>query len=182
MSISNIEIGNGWIISLIYLAVSYLPMLFGGKAAKRLVDFSFASKKGKINSLILTVLFIFLLVYPVFLQIHFNSVFFYAGLAVFILSAIGAVTSFINYFSTPLDQTICRGMYKISRNPIYVTVTAMGFGMALMLHSPVIAVILAILSILQHLIILEEEEFCINRYGESYIEFRQRVPRYLPFF
>lgn len=182
MTILGIEIGNGWIIGLIYLAVAYLPMLFGGKATKRLVDFSFASTAGKINSFMIMGLFVLIIVYPVFLTIQFGTVFFYIGLVAFLLSGIAVITSFVNYVSTPLDQTICKGMYKISRNPIYVSVAAMGFGMALMCHSVIIAIFLIILLILQHFIILEEEKFCMDKYGESYREFKQNVPRYFLFF
>jgi protein-S-isoprenylcysteine O-methyltransferase Ste14 len=178
MRIFGIDVGNGWILSLIYLAVSYVPMFFGGKAAKRLVDFSFASTMGKINSFIIMVLYIPLLVYPVFLEIQPDTVYFYTGLGLFILSGITAITSFINYFSTPLDQTICKGMYTISRNPIYVSMVIMGFGMALMCHSLIIAAILVILLILQHFIILEEEKYCQEQYGESYTQYKNRVPRY----
>ncbi len=177
-----IEIGNGWIQSLIYLAVSYAPMLFGGKAAKRLVDFTFASTMGKINSFFIMLLFILMLVYPIFLKIQTGTFFFYTGLVLFILSGILAITSFINYFSAPLDQTICKGMYKISRNPIYVSISLMGFGMALMCHSALITIFLIMNLILQHFIILEEEKFCMEKYGNSYREFKHKVPRYLLFF
>ena len=34
MRVFNFEFGNGWILSLIYLAVSYVPMFFGGKGCK----------------------------------------------------------------------------------------------------------------------------------------------------
>lgn len=182
MSVLGFEVGNGWILSLIYLAVSYGPMCFGGKAVKRLVDFSFASTMGKINSFIIMLLIVLLLAYLVFLNIQFGTVLFYVGLGLFILSGISAITSFIYYFSTPLDQPVCRGMYRISRNPIYVSMAAMAFGMVLMCHSVIIAILLVILLILQHFIILEEETFCMEKYGESYREFKQRVPRYLLLF
>ena len=181
MSVFGIEIGNGWIFSLIYLAVSYVPMLFGGKAAKRLVDFSFASVMGKINSFVIMLLNLLLFAYPVFLKIQTGTIF-YTGLGIFVLSAIAAITSFINYFSTPLDQTICKGMYRISRNPIYMSVTFMEFGMSLMCHSVIMAILLVVMLVLQHFIILEEEKFCMEKYGERYREFKQKVPRYLLFF
>lgn len=182
MSVFGIEIGNGWSLSLIYLAVSYIPMLLGGKAAKRLVDFSFASTMGKIHSFVIMLLSILFLAYPVFLKIQGGTFLFYTGLGLFVLSAIATITSFINYFSTPLNQTICKGMYKISRNPIYVSVTFMEFGMSLMCHSVIMAILLVVMLILQHFIILEEEKFCMEKYGERYREFKQKVPRYLLFF
>jgi protein-S-isoprenylcysteine O-methyltransferase Ste14 len=58
----------------------------------------------------------------------------------------------------------------------------MGFGMALMCHSGIMAILLILVCILQHFIILEEEAFCMRRYGESYKTFKERVPRYLLFF
>ena len=152
------------------------------KAVKRLVDFSFASTMGRINSFIIMILYFFMLAYPVFLKIQDGTIFFYIGLGLFILSGIAAITSFINYFSTPVDQTICKGMYKFSRNPIYVSVSIMGFGMAFMCLSVTIAVLLVIILILQHFIILEEETFCAEKYGKSYRAFKQSVPRYLMFF
>ena len=143
MRIWGLETGNGWIVGLIYLAVMYVPMFFGGRAAKRLVDFSFATMAGKMNSVLTMLLCVGMIVYPLFLKIRFGTTAFHLGLALFIIGGIATVASFISYFSTPLDRTICKGMYKISRNPIYFFVTVTGFGMALMLHSAMTAVIVA---------------------------------------
>ncbi|MDC7125148.1 MAG: methyltransferase [Spirochaetales bacterium] len=146
------RIGNGWILSLMVLAVSYIPMLFGGKAAKRLVDYSFASTKGKAFSVIMSILFIPLIVYPVFLKIQIGSIQFYIGIVLLVVGAVAAITSFINYFSTPLDEPINKGMYRISRNPIYISFSLMVVGMALMLHSAIIGGLIVLNFVLQHFI------------------------------
>ena len=181
MSLFGMEIGNGWIISVFVLAVAYVPMIFGGKASKRLVNFSFTSSRGKVITAIMSFFFLFWLVYPVFLQIRFESILFIIGSIILAVGAVCSVISFINYFTTPLDQAIQKGLYRISRNPIYVFMTMMGAGLTLMLKSPLVGIALAGNFILQHFIILEEEEYCAAQYGESYLEFKRRVPRYLFF-
>ena len=54
-------------------------------------------------------------------------------------------------------------------------------GMALILHSWIIGISLVFNVLMQHFIILEEEEYCEKTYGDSYIRFKSRVPRYLIF-
>lgn len=181
MFLFGFELGNGWIISVFVLLISYGPMIFGGKAAKRLVNFSFSSTRGKVFSVIISVFFIAWLIYPLVLKIQVGTVQFYFGLAFLAAGAVCSVISFINYFSTPLDQPIEKGLYRISRNPIYVSMSVMVVGLALVLHSWIIGLLLVLNMLLQHFIILEEEQYCEETYGESYLQFKARVPRYLFF-
>ena len=123
VKIPDFELGNGWIITVFVLMVSYGPMLFGGKASKRLINFSFSSTRGKVLSAIMMVFFMIWLIYPLFLIIQVGTAAFFIGCVLLVSGAVCSVISFINYFSTPLDQTIEKGMYRISRNPIYVFMT-----------------------------------------------------------
>ena len=181
MTVLGFELGNGWIITAFIAIISYGPMVFGGEASKRLVNFSFSSTRGKVLSAVMMVLFLLWLIYPFFLRIRVGTAAFYIGSGLLALGSVCSVISFINYFSTPLDQTIEKGMYRISRNPIYVFTTLMFVGMALTLHSWVIGISLVMNLIMQHFIILEEEVYCENTYGDSYRMFKARVPRYLIF-
>lgn len=181
MSIFGFELHNGWIVSVFILLISYGPMTFAGKAGKRLVNFSFMSTRGKALSILMSAVFIVWLLCPVFLRIMFGTVQFYVGVILLIVGAVFSLISFSNYFSTPLDQTIEKGMYRISRNPIYVFMMVMLAGEAFVLHSWIIGISIVICAIMQHFIILEEEAYCEQTYGESYIKFKARVPRYLIF-
>ena len=85
----------------------------------------------------------------------------FSGSAFYLVSA-------INYFSTPLDQPINRGIYRITRNPLYVSGTVIFIGTAFILHSAVIGASIVLNVTLQHFVILDEELFCRKKYGESY--------------
>lgn len=81
----------------------------------------------------------------------------------------------------PKEQTVLKhhGIYKFSRNPMYV-----GFHLltvASMLLTPHwIVILLGLYSIfVYHLIILGEEKFLERRFGQAYLDYKLEVRRYL---
>ncbi len=107
----------------------------------------------------------------------------------YLLLAIGLVLSIISMkdlgnsttLGLPITATALKkgGLYKISRNPMYlgfnlVTIASMIF----QLH--IIIAIMGIYSIaVYHLIILAEEKYLEKQFGKDYIEYKQQVRRYL---
>ncbi|MBE9469340.1 MAG: isoprenylcysteine carboxylmethyltransferase family protein [Bacteroidetes bacterium] len=172
-------IKSAWILSLIFLLVSYLPIIFGGKGAKRLVDFSWMNRKGKQLSVLIMILFIFMLVAPVFLEITSNPVLLIVGFAFFTIGCIFILISYLNYFTTLLGQLITKGMYKVSRNPIYVFSLVALIGIAILSESFLLGLLLLLYSIIQHPIIKEEERFCKENFREEYIQYKNKTRRYL---
>ena len=179
---TGLEIGNGWTLSVFYLAISYGPMLFVRKARRKpLIDFSWLSRRGKWSCVLVMLFYIAIFVIPVFSKITTNKMAFGIGTVLFFMGGVVAITSAINYFTTPLNEVIRKGMYRISRNPIYVSITAVGIGIAILCESIALALILGADIILQHLVILDEENFCYHQYGEAYLEYKAKVPRYILF-
>ncbi|MBI9069254.1 MAG: isoprenylcysteine carboxylmethyltransferase family protein [Salinivirgaceae bacterium] len=172
-------IKNAWILSLIFLVVSYLPILFGGKGAKRLVDFSWMNKQGKRLSILIMILFIFMVVSPVFMEITNNPVLLILGFGFFTIGCIFILISYLNYFTTPLGQLITKGMYRISRNPIYVFSSIALIGIAILSESLLFGLLLLLYFIIQHPVIKEEERFCEENFGKEYDKYKKRTRRYL---
>lgn len=175
----NFSIENGWILSLIFLLISYVPMIFGGKGAKRLVNFSWMNKRGKVLSFIILMLFLLIVILPIFNRITNNEISIIIGFILYAIGAIGIITSYINYFTTPLNQLIVRGMYRMSRNPIYVFTLISFIGIAVLCESFLLGFLFLIYSIIQHPIIKEEERFCENNFGEEYEIYKKHTRRYL---
>jgi len=57
---------NGWMLSLVFLSISYLPALLGGPGPKRLFDFSWISSTGKLLSMCIMILFLMITALPCF--------------------------------------------------------------------------------------------------------------------
>ena len=81
----------------------------------------------------------------------------------------------------PAEGTRLRtdGIYRFSRNPMYVAVYLICT--AAMLYAPHWSVILASLvgCVLHHRIVLAEEKFLEARFGQAWRDYRARVRRYL---
>lgn len=116
---------------------------------------------------------------------HFNSQKWTAIVLLFV-GAIFTIVSLTNLgkstsLGIPNENTELktRGVYKISRNPMY-----MGFNLfslsAILFTGNIIVVIFGIYSILvYHLIILGEEEFLEERFTKKYLEYKNKVRRYV---
>jgi len=84
----------------------------------------------------------------------------------------------------PLEPTrylVRSGLYRHLRNPMYAAGSAFLYGEGILLQRGSLLLYAAAVSLLQHLgVVLMEEPALRKRFGESYDEYRSRVPRWLP--
>lgn len=71
------------------------------------------------------------------------------------------------------------GIYNISRNPMYASFIFLNTATFLFLPSLLLLGIMIYGMIVHHYIILGEEKFLEKEFGESYLKYKARVPRYL---
>ncbi len=75
-----------------------------------------------------------------------------------------------------------KGAYGLTRNPMYFGGNAMFWGTALVLDNLVLLLAACIWLFGNYLVIvLWEEKQLIRKFGEEYIEYKRRVPRFFPF-
>jgi len=98
------------------------------------------------------------------------------------MGTIGFLIALFNFKKSPFNEPITNGLYKISRNPQLVMMYIVSLGNCLAIGSWT-ALILFILSIIAgHFRILGEEKRLTEQYGESYLKYKKKVPRYFIFF
>jgi protein-S-isoprenylcysteine O-methyltransferase Ste14 len=80
----------------------------------------------------------------------------------------------------PARTIVASGPYRWSRNPMYVGLTAVYAGVALVLNAawPLILLPL-VLTALWFLVIRREERYLAHAFGETYFRYRQSVRRWL---
>jgi len=110
----------------------------------------------------------------------------YIALIVLLIGIIFSIISLINLgrstrFGLPKEETAFKtnGFYRISRNPMYLGFDC--FTIAAILYTlNIVVIILGVYSmIIYHFIILGEEKFMENRFGDKYNEYKKKVRRYL---
>ncbi len=95
-----------------------------------------------------------------------------------------ALYSFRNSWRIGIDrekpgQLITNGIFKYSRNPIYLSLDLFVAGTFLLQGHFVFLLLFVTIAISLHIQILQEESFLIQTYGNSYFQYRSQVSRYL---
>lgn len=82
-------------------------------------------------------------------------------------------------FHTP-STLVVDGPYRFSRNPIYLSVLIMIFGLAIVLSSLVLIIILAVVHGIFHFSLIRWEERRLEEaFGIDYLEYKKHVRRWL---
>ena len=91
------------------------------------------------------------------------------------------VWSFWSYCTADRDKLITKGIYRYSRNPMYVVFTIGFLGIAISCASLWLLLVLLPYVWAMHGTILGEEQYCEKTFGDDYREYKKRVPRYIIF-
>ncbi len=94
-----------------------------------------------------------------------------------------ALHSFRNSWRIGIDrekpgQLITNGIFKYSRNPIYVSLDLLVAGTFLLQGRFVFLLLFVIIAVSLHIQILQEERFLTQTYGSYYLQYRSKVSRY----
>jgi len=77
-------------------------------------------------------------------------------------------------------ELITGGVFRLTRNPIYLAFALLHLGCALSLSSPGMLIMLPpILWVMHHHVIAAEEAFHEQRFGDQWQRYRQRVRRWI---
>lgn len=76
-------------------------------------------------------------------------------------------------------EFVQKGLFKYSRNPIFVGIIFISFGFFLLLPNPITLTILALDIALIQIQVALEEEYLTKQHGDSYSEYCQHVRRWL---
>ena len=80
----------------------------------------------------------------------------------------------------PSTALVVTGPYAFTRNPIYIAFVIAYFGLAIMLTSLwVLLLLIPVLAILQRGVVEREEAYLERQFGDAYRKYRARVPRWL---
>jgi len=107
----------------------------------------------------------------------------YGLMAVGLVLALIPLRRFSPSMVVGMDQKslITSDIYRVSRNPQYTGYALFPLGYALTGQSLIAWVGVALFLVLMHLTVLVEEEHLERRFGEEYLRYKERTPRYLFF-
>lgn len=172
---------NGFVLLIPFLFIRfYLLSKQKGNGIKRAAYFVPMEGNEKIAYWIYQITNVVIFVYLCFVTVDIkeNNIFI-LGISLYILGLILCTFSILN-FATPLENGLSNiGIYRYSRNPMYVSYFVLFIGCSLLTHSFILFVVVLIFQTSAHWIILAEERWCIKSFGESYKVYMKAVRRYI---
>jgi protein-S-isoprenylcysteine O-methyltransferase Ste14 len=162
--IPEFELGlwNAWIITVLGLILSMIPSYIKKEVAnKRMGEYKW-SELSKTDKIVMTVTHIiimpFTIIYSFFLPLKLGTVWFYVGLPISILGIIMGFMAGVSFATAPLDEPMTRGVYSISRNPMYFSGFLEYLGIGLSGLSWVFVLCAVVLIIAFHIGVVRSEE------------------------
>ena len=179
-------IWNAWIFMLYVISYNVLPYVL---SLTRLIDKD-AFKKGsgadmprnKSNKkLSISINFVFFvpIIYTIFLPLKLDTVWFNVGLLIYLLGVIIGTIAIFNFFTTSVDKLVTKGAYRISRNPMYLSMFLIFIGTGIACVSWVFLLFTIVFIILSYILVVSEESFCLQKYENAYREYINRTPRWI---
>jgi protein-S-isoprenylcysteine O-methyltransferase Ste14 len=131
--IPTLKIGwlNGWVLLVIlYLIFGILLLAFPKDMRARLYEYDRSNwgKTQRVFYVIGKLLALVCLVLIIFTPLKIGANIFIPGIILFALGLAGFIIALFNFKNTPLDQSVTRGLYRISRHPQVLMLFIMSIG------------------------------------------------------
>jgi protein-S-isoprenylcysteine O-methyltransferase Ste14 len=136
-----------------------------GKSAKRIFVFSF-------------LVFFSAMIYSIFLPLKLGTIWFYIGLPITLIGLVTLTIAMMNFATTSWDKPITKGLYNYSRHPIYITTALFLLGVGIASASWLFLLLSIIFTILNTFRAINEERYCLEKYGDAYRQYMNRTPRW----
>ena len=172
---------NGFLLLLPFFAVRFglLAVLDQG-AVRRAAHFAPMSGGERVAYGIYQLATAFVVLYPLCLTVHPGVTrHFVIGV---LCGAVGLALCIasMSCFARPDSDGLCTGgVYRLSRNPMYLAYFLYFTACALMTASAVLMFAVLVFQVSAHWIILAEERWCLQTFGEHYRDYMKKVRRYI---
>ena len=175
-------IWNAWIFVVSFLLVltgwEVLNRLRGQKGSSRPNKPPFDENEKRLYG-ISQLIFWAYVVYSFFLPLKLGTAWFYVGLLVYLFGLIFTIDAGTNLDNTPMDKPATEGLFRISRNPVYLGTFLIFIGIGIACASWLFLLLIAVFMVLYDILIAPEERWCLEKYGTAYQEYVNRTPKWI---
>ena len=119
------------------------------------------------------------MVYSIFLPLRSGTIIFYFGLAFFLTGLVLLSAATFSFITTPADQLIVKGAYRILRHPMYAATFFICTGTGLATGSWLFIILTVAMALCLYQEALVEERYCRSKYGHVYEKYIKRTHRWI---
>jgi len=171
------EVGlwNTWILTTFLFLFIMLSGLLPKDIGKRITP----DKEDNKNRKVMLIVFFIMIIYSIFLPLKLGTVWFYAGLAVYVLGFIISIAALFSIAATKPDEPFTQGMYRFSRHPISLGTLLPMIGAGITSASWLFLLLSVILIVISHFLSITEESSTTKKYGDAYRKYMARTPKWI---
>jgi len=171
---------NGFILVLPIIFIRYgLPSILNKGVVRRIAFFPPTEGKEKVAYWVYQITTLSLIVILIFIKTNLDDILNYIGLGIYIVGMILYIISIVQFAKPNQNGLNVNGLYKISRNPMYVAFFLYFLGCSMLTDSWPLLFILIVFQITVHYLILSEERWCKKEFMEEYKDYMNKVRRYI---
>jgi len=177
------EIGvwNAWLFMIIFplqwLAVLVVPKYIAERTSHP-ADFK-QDRRGKVMGRVTETFWIGATLYSIFLPLDIGTVWFYVGLAAFVIGMMILIFATLTVARTAADEPFTGGIYRFSRHPMYLSMILVYVGVSIAAASWLFLLITVVTFFLQRFQMMQEEEYCCEKFSYAYREYMNGTPRWI---
>ncbi len=179
-----IGLWNAWILIALNSLITMIPSLINKEGVARAMgrgeNAPQSSRTQKIVILITHALIMpTTIFYSIFLPLKLETTWLYIGLPICFLAMIISFMAGVSFATTPLEDPVTRGIYRISRHPIYFAGFLINLGVGIACSSWIFIVCALLWIICMQIGVIDEERFLLEKYGGAYREYIEQTPRWI---
>jgi hypothetical protein len=171
---------NGFLLMIPLLGFRFgIPALFRKSALQELDHFPSVQGWERIALRVYSLSSAILILSPLLAKIQAGGKLSLAGWSLYLGGLVWLIISLIQF---SMQEGIKKlGIYRLSRNPIYLGYLLIFLGQSLLISSWFHLILTLVYQAAVHGLILSEERWCLEKFGESYLVYAKQTPRYLIF-
>jgi len=167
-----IGVWNTWILTTLLFLFIMLSRSLPKDIGKRITPLDSKYRREML------ILFFIMIMYSIFLPLKLNTIWFYAGLAVYIIGFIICSLALLSIGNTKPDEPFTTGMYRYSRHPIALGTLLVMIGAGIASASWLFLLFSVFLVYTSYLEAITEERATIKKFGDTYKQYMARTPRW----
>jgi protein-S-isoprenylcysteine O-methyltransferase Ste14 len=170
---------NAWILVIPILILSFSDMkVTATRESGKSGDFQLTRKENRLTYAVFLPMIVSF-VYAVFLPLQLGTTWLYSGLPIYLIGIVFTIAAVLNFATSPKDKVITKGLYRFTRNPVYIGMILMQIGLGTACSSWFYLLLTVVLAILLNANSSAEERYCLYRYGDDYQKYKNSTPRWI---
>jgi protein-S-isoprenylcysteine O-methyltransferase Ste14 len=173
-------IGNAWLLMIIFPLQWLAVLLLPSRIAKRTGHAREITRTrgDRVLSFLTQAVWVGATVYSVFLPLRLGTLWFWSGLALFLVGLAILVLASVRVARTPDDRPFTCGVYRFSRHPMHLSLILAYLGVCVASASWVFLLITAGTVVMQRRQMLMEEAYCRETFGDAYRAYTASTARW----